>query len=94
MCDEWVHNYIAFQRWAFANGYNDELTIDRIDNSKGYSPDNCKWATPKEQCYNRSNSRSITICGVMKSIKEWATMLGLSYKGAMTYIYRMENKNS
>ncbi len=53
VCDEWLHNYSAFYEWAMANGYRDDLSIDRVDNDKGYSPDNCRWATVKEQNNNR-----------------------------------------
>ena len=49
ICDEWLNNPEAFYKWAKENGYSDELSIDRIDNSKGYSPDNCRWCTVKEQ---------------------------------------------
>lgn len=57
VCDEWRNNAQAFYEWAMANGYRDDLSIDRIDNSKGYSPDNCRWATMKEQQNNRSNNK-------------------------------------
>lgn len=56
VCDEWVNNLQAFHEWAMANGYADHLTLDRIDNDKGYSPDNCRWVTMKEQQNNRSNN--------------------------------------
>ena len=52
ICDEW-DKFVPFYNWAMKNGYSDELTIDRIDNDKGYSPDNCRWATMKQQVQNR-----------------------------------------
>lgn len=54
ICSEWFHDFAAFRDWAMSHGYQDDLTIDRIDNSKGYGPDNCRWATMKEQ---RANQR-------------------------------------
>lgn len=58
ICKEWLHSFEAFRDWALAHGYRDDLTIDRIDNDKGYCPDNCRWATMKEQQNNRSNNKS------------------------------------
>lgn len=53
VCDEWLNAFPSFRDWALSNGYNDNLTLDRIDNDKGYSPDNCRWATFSEQNRNR-----------------------------------------
>lgn len=55
ICAEWLHSFQTFQQWALSHGYTDTLTIDRIDNDLGYSPDNCRWATAKEQ---RANQRA------------------------------------
>jgi len=51
ICDQW-HEFIPFKDWAFDNGYDKELTIDRIDNDGIYSPDNCRWVTPKVNTRN------------------------------------------
>ena len=53
ICDEWKYNYKSFHVWAINNGYKDGLTIDRIDNDLGYSPDNCEWVTLKENIRRR-----------------------------------------
>ena len=80
VCDEWRHNYDAFAEWAIKNGYNETLTIDRIDSNGDYSPDNCRLATPKQQAYNRSTNHNITFNGETHALTEWAEILGINYR--------------
>lgn len=79
VCPEWEHDYPAFRTWAMSAGYRDDLTIDRIDVDKGYSPENCRWATQNEQMNNMTKNRMISYCGKTMSMSMWAKALGLSY---------------
>ena len=57
VCDEWRNDFKAFYDWSMGNGYSDELTLDRIDGTGNYEPNNCRWATYKEQNLNRNFRR-------------------------------------
>ena len=76
VCDEWKDDFSAFRDWALANGYNHGLTIDRIDNDKGYSPENCRWAGAVEQARNRRSNLTITFNGETHIAIEWEEILG------------------
>lgn len=86
VCSEWT-DYAVFRDWALANGYTDDLTLDRIDVNGDYCPQNCRWLTTKEQSNNRSNNHRITYKGMTKTISQWADYFGLSYGAMSTRVY-------
>ena len=79
VCDGW-HTYTTFRDWAMANGYNDDLSIDRIDVDGNYEPQNCRWANVIEQANNRRSSRIFEIRGVRHTLAEWARLYDVDYK--------------
>lgn len=77
VCDEWRYDYSAFREWALANGYSDELTIDRIDVNGNYEPSNCRWATIKEQSNNTRVNHRVTYNGETHTLAEWQDITGI-----------------
>ena len=77
VCDEWRDSLPAFYDWAMANGYREGLTLDRIDVNGDYCPENCRWATDKEQANNKRNSAMVEINGEIKTLSEWAEHSGI-----------------
>lgn len=78
VCEEW-ERFENFRDWAEAHGYNDGLTIDRIDVNGNYCPDNCRWATQAEQSLNRTDNHLVTAYGKTQTIREWADETGIKY---------------
>lgn len=78
VCHEWRSDYEAFKRWAEDNGYEHGLTIDRIDNRKGYSPENCRWVTTAQQNRNYSRNHNITYNGKTLCVTDWAKETGIN----------------
>jgi hypothetical protein len=72
VCDEWLDSYESFRDWAIANGYHEDLQIDRCDNDGNYEPANCRWVTGSENCSNTSRSRRHEAFGEIKCITAWA----------------------
>ena len=77
VCAEWANNFEAFRDWALANGYRDDLTLDRKENDGPYSPDNCRWATRKDQQNNKRNNHMITFKGETRTLTQWAELTGI-----------------
>lgn len=78
VCSDWK-DYKVFSEWASKNGYNEKLTLDRIDNNKGYSPDNCRWISFEEQQCNKRNNVYLCYQGKTLSMVEWSKLLGIKY---------------
>lgn len=77
ICPEWT-DYRNFYNWAIETGYKEDLTIERIDVSKDYCPNNCKWIPLSEQSKNKSNTIYIEYNGETKSLCDWASLIGVS----------------
>ena len=79
VCEEWK-SYEKFREWAYTNGYSDNLSIDRIDNDKGYSPDNCRWVDSYTQANNKRNNHVVEYNGESRTLAEWANYLNIPYR--------------
>jgi hypothetical protein len=84
ICDEWFNDFKAFYDWGMANGYQDNLSIDRINNDKGYSPDNCRWADSDEQQRNKRSNIVIEHNGENRTLAEWCRIYGVNRTTAKT----------
>lgn len=78
MCDEWKNNFCLFYDWAIENGYEESLTLERIDVNGNYEPSNCTWIPAREQSKNRRNSHYITHNGTTKTLSDWSRELKVS----------------
>lgn len=78
VCQEWLHDFNCFYNWAINNGYQENLTIDRIDNNKGYSPENCRWVDIKTQCNNTRRNVRLTYNNKTQTIAQWGHELNVS----------------
>lgn len=99
VCEEWLSKdriiskdglstkgWLSFKEWALNNGYQEGLTIDRIDNNKGYSPENCRWVSRKEQQNNLRSNHLITYKGKTQTMAQWSEELGIDYRTIVTRV--------
>lgn len=93
ICEEWINNPKSFEEWALHNGYNDGLTIDRINENEDYSPNNCRWVSNVENAKYKSTTSIINVNGEIHSGKDWAKILGVSTNLINKYIrkYGLDN---
>lgn len=82
VCEKW-QEFQPFYDWAMANGYKDDLTIDRINVSGNYEPSNCRWADTKTQSNNTRRSHYISYKGKTMTLTQWANKLNMN-KGTLT----------
>ena len=90
ICEEWL-TFENFHRWAISNGYQDDLTIDRIDNDSDYCPENCHWIPSKENRKKQRRARYFSIKGEIKNITDWCKLVRLSKSTAYKYLHQSED---
>lgn len=84
ICDEWLDDFIEFQRWSIENGYKKGLNIDRKDNDKGYFPDNCRFITYIENQNNKRTNTYIEFDNETNTITNWAKKLNINPRTLVT----------
>ena len=78
VCDEW-NEFLNFEKWAIQNGFEENLTLDRIDVNGNYEPENCRWISQKEQMRNTRANHLLTYNGYTKTMADWAEITGIPY---------------
>lgn len=76
VCEDW-NDFSNFMNWSYENGYNESLSIDRIDVNGNYCPDNCRWVSQKEQNNNKRNNHYLTFGGRTLTLAEWGDATGI-----------------
>lgn len=77
ICDEWKDDFDRFSDWSIRNGYDESLSIDRINNDGDYCPENCRWVTDEIQRSNRRDSHFLIVNGEKKTVTQWACLVGM-----------------
>lgn len=94
VCNEWLpsnNGYLNFCNWSMANGYNDNLTIDRIDNNGNYEPRNCRWVDRITQSNNKRNTIKLKINGNIDTIANLCRQYNVSYSNLWQYAHGSKN---
>ena len=80
VCEEWIHDFEKFRDWALSHGYQEHLTIDRIDVNGDYCPENCRWGTALQQARNKQHNHLITYKNETKTLSEWAEQFHVDHR--------------
>lgn len=80
VCEEWLEDPVKFYGWAYANGYGDGMSIERVDYDGDYCPENCKFIPLSDQSKNRSGNHMVTIHGETLCLTEWCELLHIPYE--------------
>lgn len=93
ICKEWLNDPLEFEDWALNGGYQDGLTIDRINSDKDYCPENCRWISLKDNAKYKSTTSLINVNGEIHTGRDWAKNLGLGVNRINTYVreYGIDN---
>lgn len=89
VCDEWKNSFEKFRDWALSTMDNENLTLERIDNNGNYCPENCRWATIKEQANNRRSCLIFEYNGKKQNLLQWCNELKLDYKLVHNRLYKL-----
>ncbi|MBT9670431.1 hypothetical protein GPK34_00070 [Secundilactobacillus kimchicus] len=76
---DWAKDFAKFKIWSESHGYQEGLTLDRVDVNGNYEPDNCRWVTMKVQANNERFNRRITFDGETHTLADWADKLEIKY---------------
>lgn len=79
VCDEWSNDFSKFKEWSVKNGYQEGLTLDRINNNGNYESDNCRWVDVQTQNNNKRKTLIVVIDGKEVSLKEYSVMVDIPY---------------
>ena len=92
ICKEWLNNPKNFEDWSLQNGYKDNLTIDRKNSKKDYSPENCRWISLNDNAKYKSTTNVYTIDGYTLTGRDWSKKLKLG-RNTINYMFRSYPKN-